>query len=94
MGHYIGSTVRSLQVRTHEHIGISYRTKLPLCNPSFSAIREHCESVHGVRPKFEDFSIIGKSNDPMSLRIIESLFIKIKKPNLNNNLSSYPLYIS
>ena len=94
IGQYIGSTLRSLHIRTHEHMGISHRTKLPLSNPSYSAIREHCEIVHGSRPIYKDFSIIGKSDDPTSLRIMESLFIKVKKPSLNNKLSSYPLYIS
>ena len=41
LGKYIGSTSRLLLVRICNHKGISYRTRSTLCNPDFSAIRNH-----------------------------------------------------
>ena len=95
IGYYVGSTTRSLHIRTHEHMGISYRTKRPLAKPSFSAIRKHCEETHGHMPSLNDFNILKKSiNNSLELHIIESLFIKKKHPDLNTMLSSFPLYIA
>ena len=95
IGQYVGSTIRNLHIRIHEHMGVSHRTGRHLAKPPFSAIRNHCEGVHGVKPSPNDFSILKKVNDnKLDIHIIESLYIKIRKPDLNNMLSSYPLHLS
>src|SRR5215469_17992741 len=40
---YIGSTVRQLNVRIAEHLGISPRTQTFITKPSSSSIRDHCQ---------------------------------------------------
>jgi len=88
---YIGSTSRNLKMRYCEHKGVSYRTLRPLSSPMHSLIRDHSlKTNHEV--KFEDFSIVRKTQDLIDLRILESLLIKEIKPNLNNNESSVTLY--
>ena len=92
-GQYIGSTIRNLYIRISEHCGVSFRTERPLSRPNFSAVRSHCEEIHGMQPKPENFSIIKKVNDEINLRIVESMLIKKFKPSLNNMLSCHPLYV-
>ena len=87
---YVGSTSRQLAVRTAEHLGISPRTKLPLASPPFSSIREHAYNTsHPILPK--SFSIINQSSN--NLRLIESLHIHKRKPNLNQG-SPWELVLS
>ena len=92
-GQYVGSTIRNLHIRICEHKGVSFRTKRRLARPGFSAVRQHCEEIHGLEPKDSDFTILKKTTDDFKLRIIESILIKKLKPPLNNSLSSYPLCI-
>ena len=92
-GHYVGSTSRSLYIRSCEHRGVSYRTKRYI-KSSFSAIRNHLESIHGQQPLEKDFNILRKVQDQTTLRIVESIYIKKLKPSLNNTLSAYPLCIA
>ena len=92
-GQYVGSTSRSLHIRMHEHKGFSYRTNRPVNKPPFSAIREHTETKHTLLPERNNFKILKTTRYDISLKILESLFIKTIKPNLNNTNSSYPLSI-
>ena len=39
----------------------------------------------------EDFTILDSSNNPVSLRILESLYIYKMKPKLNETNSDFPL---
>ena len=69
----------------------SHRTGKHLARPGFSAILKHAEEIHGTIPAKEDFKIINKSKDELTLRIKESILIKQKKPDLNNTLSCFVL---
>src|ERR1700755_29742 len=89
---YIGSTTRLLRTRICEHQGISFRTSLPLSSPPFSNIRNHTLSCHFL-PLPKHFSVLDTHSDPVSLRILESLYIHNHKPQLNSNLSSCALHI-
>ena len=53
--------------RTAEHRGISCRTGRPLTAPPHSAIRLHCEQVHDVPVKADNFSIIDSTQNTVSL---------------------------
>ena len=89
---YVGSTERALHDRICEHKGVSFRTGIRLTSPSFSSIREH--SVSCSHPIDTDlFRIIGRCSDHEDLRLLESVFIKHLKPDLNNTESAAPLYI-
>ena len=88
---YIGSTTRAFKVRIAEHMGQSSRTGLPLHTPPHSAVREHAYQCN-VGISKDHFKIIDSCNR-LDLRILESLYIKTKKPSLNNMLSAAPLNI-
>ena len=90
---YVGSTSRTLCLRTAEHKGISCRTGRPLTAPPHSAIRLHCEQVHNVPVKADNFSILDSTQNTVSLRILESLYIQKLKPELNHTNSAFPLNI-
>ena len=89
---YVGSTVRTLGNRIAEHSGRSYRTGALLCQPSHSAIRNHCEEC-GVNIKLEHFKILGHTSNNVDVRILESMHIYKCKPILNDMSSSFPLSI-
>jgi len=89
---YIGQTGLQLNLRISKHLGLSYRTNLPLTTPESSSIRTHSlDMKHSVsREKFE---ILASANDSLSRRILESLYIRELKPELNKDLSSIPLFL-
>ena len=78
-----------------EHRGVSLRTGLPLKRPLQSAIRNHAASCGGMHGDvlLDDFKLLGGSRNIVDLRIIESLFIHTKSPNLNETASAFPLKI-
>ena len=87
---YIGSTLRNLHSRIQQHLGKSVRTGKFLFSPDPSPIRDHslaCDTLVTA----ENFSILGRTNFALDLRILESLHIFSKKPSLNNMISSFPL---
>ena len=88
---YIGSTIRAFKVRTDEHLGQSSRTGRRLHSPPHSAVRDHTVLCN-IIPSKQNFEIIDSSpnND---LRVLESLYIKTHKPQLNNALSAAPLNV-
>ena len=88
---YIGSTLRNLHSRVHQHLGKSIRTGKFLVSPDPSPIREHSLSCD-TPVTLDDFSILGRTNHTPDLRVLESLHIFSKKPPLNNMTSSYPLH--
>ena len=88
---YVGSTSRTLCIRTAEHKGISSRTGRRLAVPPHSAVRLHAEEVHDAPVRSEDFTILDSSNNPVSLRILESFYIYKMKPKLNETNSVFPL---
>ena len=89
---YVGSTERALHDRISEHIGVSYRTGIKLTSPPFSSIREHSSKCsHPVEEN--SFEIVGRCKKGDDLRLLESVFIKYLKPNLNNSESAAPLHI-
>ena len=56
-----------------------------------SAVRLHTEEVHDAPVRSEDFTILESSNNPVSLRILESLYIYKMKPKLNETNTAFPL---
>ena len=88
---YVGSTTRTLNVRTCEHVGKSFRTGIPLTTPSHSSIRSHAESCSGDI-SLDNFNIIGSATG-LDLKILESLHIIKLKPILNDMQSAFPLAV-
>ena len=90
---YIGSTVKNLTLRVDQHKGVSSRTARPLVRPLDSSIREHCNNVCENNVRLSDFKVISSASNEQELRILESLYIKFRKPSLNSDGSSIPLHI-
>ena len=91
---YVESTKRFLQDRICEHKGVSFRTGSKLSSSSIkqSSIREHATKCsHPIEQ--ESFRIIGRCNQVDDLRLLESVYIKYLKPDLNNTESAAPLHI-
>ena len=89
---YIGSTIKCLKTRADEHFGRSSRTGTLLVRPLQSKVREHIFSCNSVL-SLDDFKILSSFNDHIQLRIAESLEIHFRKPNINGDLSSFPLLL-
>jgi len=89
---YIGSSSKQSKIRFHQHLGRSFRTNNPLTSPSISSPRNHSENNdHPL--KYCDFSIIDSASNEHDLRILESLYIYDRKPNLNIDQSAVPLHV-
>ena len=71
---YIGSTNRQFQCCIDEHKGIAVRSKNPLSNLPFSAIRDYCCN-NSINITNQQFKIINHSFSRVDIRILESLHI-------------------
>ena len=92
-GTYVGCTKRLLKVRIDSHKGVSHRTGCGLSNKENSAIRSHTDRCrHNIL--YTDFKILSQSANQYSLPFLESLYIKLLAPNLNNQTTSVPLHIA
>ena len=87
---YVGSTTRSLLVRSSEHAGRSHRTGNRFSSPPSSNIREHAENC-GSPITLDQFSILSECPHNSELRILESIFIHKLAPVMNDHQSAYPL---
>ena len=93
---YIGSTKRYWEKRLEEHLHISALTGKRLHGMQIFAPMQHVRSspsCHSTGMSRDNFSIIGRDNNPYILQIKESIFIGTSKPQLNNNLVSVPLHL-
>ena len=88
---YIGQSMRSLRTRVYEHFGKSVRTEQWLTRPAQSAIRDHIE-LCGSSRSIDNFKCIRTFKCNVLRRIYESLEIYDKKPSLNQDGSSCPLF--
>ena len=89
---YYGETNRHLKVRSGEHIGILPLTFKKVKPSAESSVRDHllvCDHC----PSFEDFTVLAHGSNKFLLELKESLLIKLNKPELNNNISSAPLFL-
>lgn len=89
---YIGETRRNLKLRIAEHGGVSVRTGNPISHPSFSQIRSHCQ-LNKHEFSEQDFKILSKVKLPSDTRILESVYIKHLKPEINNQTTSFQLSV-
>ena len=89
---YVGQTGLQLQLRIFKHLGLSFRTHLPISSPEHSPIRNHTMSLnHPLRTS--DFNILSSHPTDSDRKILESLYIKRLNPELNSASSSVPLLI-
>ena len=87
---YYGESIRHLDIRSGEHIGVSPLTgkKVKLSH----AICDHLLHCNFL-PSFHNFSVLAYENKKYLLEIKESLLIMRDKPSLNRNINSAPLYL-
>ena len=88
---YLGSTKAILHSRMSQHIGISDRTGIPTQKKLKSSIREHC-SANDHQLTYDNFTIVASESNEEKLRLLESVYIKLEKPELNVQLDSEKLY--
>ena len=88
---YIGSTTRCLHDRIAQHRGVSERTYKELAKKDQSSIRSHCNKENHEL-NLESFSIIGRESDPTTLRLMESILIKLEEPSLNVMLHTEKIF--
>ena len=89
---YYGESIRHLDIRSGEHIGVSPFTGKKVKPIKNSAVRDHllhCNYSHF----FDNFSILAHLNKKFLLEIKESLLLMRDKPLLNRKSSSGPLYL-
>ena len=89
---YVGSTMRHLNLRVAEHANRSARTNRPLTTAPKSSIYDH-SILCGCCVTLDNFRILGSCKHEIDLRILESLHIDKRRPPLNNNISSFPLFL-
>ena len=90
---YIGSTKRYWETRLQEHLHISALTGQRLNGLQVFSPMQHCKCCPGASISRDDFKIIGRDSNPYVLQVKESIFIKTKRPQLDNNMISVPLHL-
>ena len=89
---YYGESMRHLDIRSGEHIGVSPLSGKQVKPSNNSAICDHL--IHcNFLPSFGNFSALAHENKKYLLEIKESLLIMRNKPLLNRNINSPPLYL-
>ena len=89
---YYGESIRHLDIRSGEHIGVSPLTGKKVKPSNDSAIFDHLLHCNFL-PSFDNFSVLAYENKKYLLEIKESLLIMRDKPSLNRNINSAPLYL-
>ena len=89
---YYGESIRHLDIRSGEHIGVSPLTGKNVEASNNSAICDHLLHCNFL-PSFDNFSVLAHENKKYSLEIKESLLIMRDKPSLNRNIYFAPSYL-
>ena len=89
---YYGESIRYLDMRSGEQIGVSPLTGKKVKPSNNSAICDHLVYCNFL-PSFDNFSVLAHENKKHLLEIKESLLIKRDKPSLNRNINSAPVYL-
>ena len=87
-----GESIRHLDIRSGEHIGVSSFTGKKVKPSNNSAISNHLRHCHFLR-SFDNFSVLAHESKKYLLEIKESLLIMRDKPSLNRNINSALLYL-
>ena len=88
---YIGSTTRRLGERVCEHMGISFLTGARTTNARSSILDHSRETGHPILK--DSFKVVGGCRADNNILLLESVFIKYHRPDLNNMDSAYPLQL-
>ena len=89
---YIGSTKRYWEKRLEEHSHVSGLTGKRLKGMQIFAPMQHLRTGSCiVKISRDDFTFLGREENPYLLQVKESILISTQKPKLNNNRTSVPL---
>ena len=89
---YYGESIRHLDIRSGEHIGVSPLTGKKVKPSNNSAICDHL--LHrNFLPSFDNFRVLAHENKKYLLEIKENLLIMRDKPSLHRNINYAPLYL-
>ena len=72
-------------------MGVSFLTGQKLSDPKSSILAHSRKTGHPIVQ--DSFKIIGGCKADDSILVLESVFIKYHRPDLNNMESAYPLHI-
>ena len=89
---YYGESIRHLDIRSGEHIGVSPLTGKKVKPSNNTGICDHLLHCTFL-PSFDNFSILVQESKKYLLEIKESLLIMRDKPSLNRNINSATLYV-
>ena len=89
---YYDKSIRHLDARSGEHIGVSPGTGKKVKSSNNSAICDNLLDCNSL-PSFGNFSVLAHENKRHLLEIKESLLIMRDKPLLNRNINSALLYL-
>ena len=89
---YYVESIRHLDIRSGEHIGVSPLTGKKVKPSNNSAICDHLLHCNFL-PSFDNFSVLAYESKKYLLEIKESLLIMRDKPSLNRYINSAPLYL-
>ena len=89
---YYGESIRHLDIRSREHIGVPSFSGKKIKPISNSSVRDHLLYCNYL-PSFDNFSTLAHENKRFLLEIKESLLIMRDNPSLNRTISSAPLYL-
>ena len=84
-----GESLRHLNVRIGEHIGISSLTKINV-KPKGSTVSDHL-LLYNHSPSFQNVGVLTKENRKFILELKESLLIMRDKTSLKTGIRSAPL---
>ena len=88
---YYGLSERHSKIRWYDHIGLSWRTGSKIVGVR-TEIKDHSRTCK-TTAQIENFKIIESEHNPIKLKILESLYIKRDRSNLNKNVYSTPLFL-
>ena len=89
---YYGESIRHLDIRSGEHIGVSPLTGKKVKPSNNGANCDHLLHCNFL-PSLDNFSVLAHENKKYLLEIKESLLIMRGKPSLSRNINSAPLYL-
>ena len=89
---YYGESIRHLDIRSGEHIGVSPLTGKKVKPSNNNAICDHLLHCNFLT-SFDNFSVLAYESKKYLLEIKESLLIMRDKPSLNRSINSAPLYL-
>ena len=88
---YYGLSERHTKVRWCDHIGQSWRTGSKIVGVP-TEIKDHINTCK-TTANMNNFKIVESEHNVLKLKILESLYIKRDRSNLNKNVYSTPLFL-